>query len=179
LPPPLGSPEERGCGLGLTNQAQRITALQQVPVLSGLSRTVLKELARRAEEVTVPKGAFLCHQGASCDEVSIILKGSFVVRRPTPEIDTRNKGDFIGALPLIEGSPWATNVVAVEESVVLVVHREDFEELLEIPRVARTIMRKLATGLREAEERILELSLGGAESAKRKPKFRANGARNK
>ena len=165
--------------MGLINQAQRITALQQVPVLSGLSRTVLKELARRAEEVNVPEGAFLCHQGASCDEVSIILAGSFVVRRHTRKIDTRNKGDFIGALPLIEGRPWGTNVVAVEDSVVLVVHGEDFEELLEIPRVARTIMTKLATGLREAEERILELSPGGAESSRGKSKSPTDGARKK
>ncbi len=165
--------------MGLTNQAQRITALQQVPVLSGLSRTVLKELARRAEEVNVPKGAALCQQGAICDAVSIILKGSFDVRRHTHKIGTRNKGDFMGALSLIEGRPWSTNVVAVEESVVLVVHREDFEELLEIPRVARTIMTKLATGLREAEERILELSLEGAESSRRKTKSPANGARKK
>ncbi len=165
--------------MGLTNQAQRITALQQVPVLSGLSRTVLKELAHRAEEVSVPKGAFLCHQGASCDEVSIILEGSFVVRRRSSKIDTRKQGDFIGALSLIEGRPWSANVVAVEESVVLVVHREDFEELLEIPRVARTIMTKLATGLREAEERILELSPGGAESSRGKSKSPTDGARKK
>lgn len=148
-------------------------------MLSGLSRTVLKELARRAEEVSVPEGAFLCHQGASCDEVSIILEGSFVMRRHNRKIDTRNKGDFIGALSLIEGRPWNTNVVAVEDSVVLVVHREDFEELLEIPRVARTIMTKLATGLREAEERILKLSPGGAESARRKSKSPTDGARKK
>ncbi len=148
-------------------------------MLSGLSRTVLKELARRAEEVSVPEGAFLCHQGASCDEVSIILEGSFVMRRHNRKIDTRNKGDFIGALSLIEGRPWNTNVVAVEDSVVLVVHREDFEELLEIPRVARTIMTKLATGLREAEERILKLSPGGAKSSRRKSKSPTDGARKK
>jgi CRP-like cAMP-binding protein len=140
---------------------------------------VLKELARRAEEVSVPEGAFLCHQGASCDEVSIILEGSFVMRRHNRKVDTRKKGDFIGALSLIEGRPWNTNVVAVEDSVVLVVHREDFEELLEIPRVARTIMTKLATGLREAEERILKLSPGGAESARRKSKSPTDGARKK
>jgi CRP-like cAMP-binding protein len=140
---------------------------------------VLKELAGRAEEVSVPKGAFLCHQGASCDEVFIILEGSFEVRSHTRKIESRNKGDFMGALLLIEGRPWNTNVVAVEESVVLVVHREDFEELLEIPRVARTIMTKLATGLREAEERILELSLGGTKSAGRKSKSPGDGARKK
>ena len=148
-------------------------------MLSGLSRTVLKELARRAEEINVPKGEVLCQQGADCDAVSIILEGSFVVRRHTHKIDTRKKGDFIGALSLIEGRPWRANVVAVEESVVLVVHGKDFEELLEIPRVARTIMMKLATGLREAEERILELSREGAESARRKPKSPASGARKK
>ena len=163
----------------LINQAQRITALQQVLVLSGLSRAVLRELARRAEEVNVPKGAFIFRQGDSGKEVYVILDGSFVVRRHARKIDSFKKGEVFGALSLIEDMPRSASVVAVEESVVLVVHRKDFEELLEIPRVAKAVIRALAARLREAEEKILQPSLGGAESATRKPKSLGKAPRKK
>jgi len=156
LPPRLGSPDERGCGLGLTNQAQRITALQQVPLLSGLSRTTLGELARRTEEVNVPKGALLYRQGDSSNEGYIILDGSFVRRRHTGKFAICGKGGFLGTISLIDGMPRTATVMAEEDSVVLVVHRRDFKELLEIPRVAMTVMGAMAAGLREADEKNLE-----------------------
>jgi CRP-like cAMP-binding protein len=139
----------------LTNQKQRVTALQQVPLLANLSRAALGELARRAEEVEVPKGAYLTRQGAIGAEVYLILDGSFAVRRHTRQIATRGKGSVLGEMSLIDGLPRSANVVADEDSIVLVVHRKDFEQLLEIPRVSRAIMRTLAGRLREAEDKIL------------------------
>ena len=143
---------ERGCGLGLTNQAQRITALQQVPLLIGLSREVLGELARRAEEMNVPPDSFLTKEGDSGDQFYIVLDGSFVVRRENRKVDTCTKGDFFGEMSLIDGMPRSASVVAEEESVVLVVHRKDFEELLEIPQVAKAVIRELAARLRDSHD---------------------------
>ncbi len=139
----------------LTNQKQRITALQQVPLLAGLSRAVLGDLAHRVEEVEVPAGAYLTRQGAIGDEVYVILDGSFVVRRHTRKIATRKKGDVFGEMSLIDGMPRSANVVAEKDSAVLVVHKKDFQQLLEAPLVARGIMRSLAGRLREADDKIL------------------------
>lgn len=140
----------------LTNQNQRITALQQVPLLAGLSRAVLGELAHRTEEVEVPAGAYLTRQGAVGGEVYVCLDGTFVVRRHNRKIATRKKGDVFGEMSLIDGMPRSANVVAETDSAVLVVHKKDFEQLLEIPRVAKAVMRTLVARLREADDRILE-----------------------
>jgi len=142
--------------LRLTNQNQRITALQQVPLLAGLSRAVLGELAHRTEEVEVPAGAYLTRQGAVGGEVYVCLDGTFVVRRHNRKIATRKKGDVFGEMSLIDGMPRSANVVAETDSAVLVVHKKDFEQLLEIPRVAKAVMRTLVARLREADDRILE-----------------------
>ena len=140
----------------LTNKKQRITALQQVPLLAGLSRAVLGELAHRAEEVEVPAGAYLTRQGAVGAEVYVILDGTFIVRRHTRKIATRKKGDVFGEMSLIDGLPRSANVVAETDAAVLVVHKTDFEQLLEIPRVSKAVMRTLVARLREADDKILE-----------------------
>jgi len=140
----------------LVNQAQRITALQQVPLLCCLTRPVVGELARRTEEVKVAKGAFLYREGDGSGEVYVVLDGSLVVRRDRREIATPKKGDFLGEMSLIDGMPHSADVVAQEDSVVLVVHRRDFEELLEIPQVSRTVMQELTSRLRETDDKHLD-----------------------
>lgn len=139
----------------LTSQNQRISALRRVPLLAGLSRAVLGELAHRTQEVEVPAGAYLTRQGAVGDKAYVVLNGSFVVRRHTRKVATRQKGDVFGEMSLIDEMPRSANVVAEKDSSVLVVHKKDFQQLLETPRVARGVMRTLAARLVTADDRIL------------------------
>lgn len=141
--------------LRLTNQTQRINELRRVPLLAGLSRAKLGELAHRAEEVNVPEGAYLTRQGATGTEVYVVLDGSFVVRRGTRKTDTLKKGSVFGEMSLIDSMPRSANVVAEQPSVVLAVHQKDFVQLLESPRVTQGIMRTLAGRLREVDSRVL------------------------
>lgn len=139
----------------LTNQKQRIAELQRVPLFASLSRTVVGELARRAEEIEVPAGAYLTRQGTMGGEVYVILKGAFAVRRHTRTVATRKKGDVFGEMSLIDGMPRTANVVAEKDSSVLVVHKRDFEDQLGKPRVRQRVLRNLAGRLRDADERII------------------------
>ncbi len=139
----------------LTNQTQRVEALKQVPLLAGLSRANLGELAHRAEEVKVPEGAYLTRQGATGAEVYVVLEGSFVVRRGTHKTATLEKGGVFGEMSLIDGLPRSANVVAEKDCVVLAVHKKDFVQLIDSPRVSQGIMRSLAGRLREADARVL------------------------
>lgn len=139
----------------LTNQAQRIEALRRVPVLAGLSRARLGELAHRAHEVNVPKGAYLTRQGATGAEVFVVLDGSFAVKRGNRQTADLKKGDVFGEMSLIDGMPRTANVVAEKDCLVLAVRKRDFVQLLDSPRVTRGIMRSLAGRLREADARVL------------------------
>ena len=139
----------------LTSKEQRIKALQNVPILAGLSRTSLANLARSAHEVEVPEGGYLTRQGNTGDEMYIILDGKFAVRRHTRTVASCKKGDFFGEMSLIDGMPRSANVVAETDAHVLVVHRSDFNSLIESPRIGRSVMRTLAGRLRQADDRIL------------------------
>lgn len=139
----------------LTNKDQRIQALQQVPILSGLSRTALGKLARSVREVEVPEGGYLTRQGNTANEMYIVLDGHFAVRRHTRTVATCAKGDFFGEMSLIDGMPRDANVVAETDAQVLVIHRSDFNNLLESPQVGKSVMRTLAGRLRQADDKIL------------------------
>jgi CRP-like cAMP-binding protein len=139
----------------LTNKQQRIAELQRVPLFAALTRTVLGDLAHRAEEIEVPAGAYLSRQGALGGEVYIILRGSFSVRHHTRTVATKKKGDVFGEMSLIDSMPRAANVVAERDSSVLVVHKKDFDEMLDVPRVTQRVMRNLAGRLRDADEKIM------------------------
>jgi CRP-like cAMP-binding protein len=141
--------------LRLTNQNQRISTLQQVPLLAVLSRANLGRLARRAEEVEVPAGAFLTRQGALGTEVYVVLQGSFTVRRNSRKVAIRKKGDVFGEMSLVDGMPRLADVVADKDSIVLVVHKRDLDPLLENPRVAGRILLNLASRLKAADKKIL------------------------
>ncbi|MDH3540024.1 MAG: cyclic nucleotide-binding domain-containing protein [Acidimicrobiia bacterium] len=139
----------------MTNQNQRISTLQQVPLLSVLSRANLGTLARRAEEVEVPAGAFLTREGALGAEVYVVLDGSFTVRRNSRKVAARTKGDVFGEMSLVDGMPRRADVVADKDSIVLVVHKRDLDPLLENPRVAGRILQNLAARLKTADKEIL------------------------
>jgi len=138
----------------LTNQTQRIEALRRVPLLAGLSRAKLGELAHRAEEVNVPKGAYLTREGVSGAEVYVVLDGSFVIRQGSQKKDTLKTGQVFGEMSLIDGLPRTANVVAERACVVLAVHRKDFSQLLDSPRITQGIMRSLAQRLRESDSKV-------------------------
>lgn len=139
----------------LTNKDQRIRALREVPIFAGLSRTKLADLARSVHEVEVPEGGYLTRQGNTSDEMYIVLDGKFSVRRHTRTVAKCTKGDLFGEMSLIDGMPRSANVVAETDAHVLVVHRRDFNKLLESRRVGKSVMRILAGRLREADNTIL------------------------
>ena len=139
----------------LTNQKQRIAELQRVPLFAALTRTVLGDLAHRAEEIEVPAGAYLTRQGTAGGEVYIILRGTFSVRHHTRTVASKKKGDVFGEMSLIDNMPRTANVVADKDSSVLAVHKRDFDELLENPRVTQRVMRNLAGRLRDADAKVM------------------------
>ena len=139
----------------LTNQKQRIAELQRVPLFAALTRTVLGDLAHRAEEIEVPAGAYLTRQGSVGGEVYVILRGSFAVRRHTRTVATKKKGDVFGEMSIIDNMPRTGNVVAEKDSSVLVVHKRDFDELMVNPRTTQRVLRNLAGRLRDADAKVM------------------------
>jgi CRP/FNR family transcriptional regulator, cyclic AMP receptor protein len=94
-----------------------------------------REWARAAGvEVSFKAGVTVFHQGEAADAVYVVEKGSFEVRRYTPEGDVLTlrifgPGEVFGELGILAGDARSATVVATAHSTALVLHRAVFEHL--------------------------------------------------
>lgn len=74
-------------------------------------------------------------------------------------------GEIVGDLAALDGQPRSADVMTVEDSLVAVLDREAFLELLQDePTVARRQMQRLTTLVRQLSERVIELSTLGVQN---------------
>ncbi len=140
----------------LRRRSDKVDVLKHVPLFKGLSKKDLDAVARRADEVAVTEGTVLAEQGTMGNEFYLILQGSAAVRRNRRRIATLGQGDFLGEMSLLDGRARSATVVALEDSVLLVMHRRDFSALLdEVPRMARKMLVGMSERLREADKKLV------------------------
>jgi CRP-like cAMP-binding protein len=136
-------------------RAQLLEYLGVVPMFNGLSKKDLATVARVTDQVRVPAETVIAEQGEAGDAFYLIVSGSAVVRRNGRKLGEIGPGDFFGEVALLDGGPRSATVKMLEESVLLVMHRKDFEPLIAVPSIARKLLVGLAERLRAADTRLL------------------------
>lgn len=138
--------------MAVTNPSTRLPALRAVPIFQGLRKTTLLEVARRATEIAYPAGTVLIREGDPGDALCVIVRGTVEVVKDGRAVAQMTQGDFFGEISLIDGKPRSATVVAVDDVMLLELSASDFQELLNIPLVARAALESLARRLREAHD---------------------------
>lgn len=140
-------------------------SLREIPVFSGLNEDELGALAPLLRERKAPKGSYLvCHDdpGAS---ILFLAQGKAKVTLVSTEgkevvLYRLRKGDFFGELAVLTGEDRSANVVAVSDSLLLVLQGDDFKRHIEKHGgLALALMRELALRLRAASSKIGDLAL--------------------
>jgi CRP-like cAMP-binding protein len=135
-----------------TNPTTRLAALRPVPLFRGLRKATLFEVARRSAEVTYSPGATVVREGDLGDALYIVVQGTVSVRRDDRVVAQLTAGDYFGEISLIDGEPRSATVVAVDDVLLLTLSSSDFDSLLNVPYVARAVMKNLASLFREATD---------------------------
>ncbi|MBN1889284.1 MAG: cyclic nucleotide-binding domain-containing protein [Thermoflexales bacterium] len=136
---------------------ERIEFLQRA--FPELPAPVLTELAQQVRERTYPIGTVLCTEEKVEETFYILCSGKVAVSKfldgETSRILTyHGPGEFFGELALIRDTRRAATVVTIEESTVFELDKKNFMALLESnPMLVVTIMRAVASRLREADQR--------------------------
>jgi CRP-like cAMP-binding protein len=92
----------------------------------------------------------LCKEGEIGHEFFVIVDGKVKVSRKGRRIATRDGGDFVGEIALLEEIPRTATVTAETPVRLFVLTRKDFRHLLdETPSVERKVLRALARRLAE------------------------------
>jgi CRP/FNR family transcriptional regulator, cyclic AMP receptor protein len=101
---------------------------------------------------------------ALSSDVYFILRGrarvvAYSISGREITFDDLTSGDYFGEIAAIDGGPRSAGVMAVEDSMLLSLSRRQFLAILaDQPQVALRVMERLARVVRNANERIMDLS---------------------
>jgi trk system potassium uptake protein TrkA len=125
--------------------------LEALPVFAAATHEQLDQVAKFAEEIDVPAGAELTHEGTYEGTVYVVVKGSVAIERHGHAVNLIRAGDFFGEIEAIDGGPRMATSRAIEDTRVVVVNHRDFNNLLDAVPVLRD---QVMTAMEERLERV-------------------------
>jgi CRP-like cAMP-binding protein len=113
-------------------QHSLVQALRGVPSLSTLDDTEVLTIVGESSNLFWAAGGTVVEHGSAADGLYIVLSGEVLVRAPDgTEVNVLGPGEFFGEFSLLLDAPRRHDVVAVEDTELMVVSKERIERLLE------------------------------------------------
>ena len=109
----------------------KLALLRSLPLFEGCSTAEIKEIAAIADELRLAPGRRLTTEGAAGQEFVVLESGAAEVFKHGERVATLGPGDFVGEIALLTGRPRSVTVVVTEPSLVLVIERHRFLDLVD------------------------------------------------
>jgi CRP-like cAMP-binding protein len=114
--------------------------LAELPQFATVDRGQLETLAKHAEELDVPAGVELTHEGRHEGSVFIVISGSIGIERGGRTVDTIGRGGFFGEIAAIDGGPRTATGRAIEDTVVVAISPRQLNDVLDESSELRAMM---------------------------------------
>ena len=134
--------------------------LHKVPLFSDLNEGELARFAEVTREREYPKNSVILFEDDPGDALYIVSTGQVKVVLIGEDgreviLSVLGDGDFFGEMALIDDEPRSAHVIAMKDSQLLVLRRDDFQsQLRDHPTIALKLLRELVQRLRRADEKI-------------------------
>ncbi len=134
--------------------------LATVPLLSRIAPDELRRFAEVTREKQYPKGSVILFEDDPGDSLFIVRSGRVKVVLVSEDgreviLGVLGVGEHFGELSLIDDQPRSAHVIAMEDSMLLVLRRDDFRRRVEAnPAVAWALLSELSRRLRRADGKI-------------------------
>ena len=148
---------------------KKIDLLQSVSLFFDLSEKELGYIEEKMVTKRYENGNYIFLEDSEGEQCFFVAKGSVKVTRLSKDgreviLTMLNAGDFFGEMSLLDGESRSANVIALEETEVLTLNREDFLVVLhDYPTIAIQLVKEMAGRLRKSDRQIASLSLSDAE----------------
>ena len=130
-----------------------------------LSNEELEQIIPYFEILNCPSGKTLFNEGDSGDFIGFVMSGKLEVKKQTEfkgreiVLALMEKGTFVGELSWMDNHPRSSTVLAVKDSELIILSRENFESILQkYPqtgiKILRGLNRILSIRLRKAVDRL-------------------------
>ena len=148
---------------------KKIELLQSVALFWDLSEEELGYISEKMIARHYEPGKFVFLEASEGEQCFFVVQGSVKVTRLSKDgreviLAMLNEGEFFGEMALLDGESRSANVIALEQTEVLTLNREDFLVVLhDYPQIAIQLLKEMAHRLRKSDRQIASLSLSDAE----------------
>lgn len=142
-----------------------LDVLRTVPLFRQVPEADLVAFAQLVRGRRQSRGSMILSQGDRGDALFLIRSGQVkvsVVAEDGREVilSVLGPGSFFGEMALLDDEPRSAHVIAMEDTELLQLHREDFQHRLKrSPALAVSLLRELSQRLRRADDTIASLML--------------------
>ncbi len=139
--------------------------LQKVPLFGQLGPAELERVIDVTRERSYPKNSVILFEDDPGDALYVVAEGQVKVVLIGEDgreviLSVLGEGEFFGEMALIDDEPRSAHVIAMEDSTLLVLRREDFQGLLKLqPGIALALLKELSRRLRRVDEKVGSLVL--------------------
>lgn len=140
-----------------------VSLIKHIPLFGSLIPEEIESLAALLRRRSIKKGDILFQKGDEGTALYAILRGCIKIIVTTPVEDKitvaiLNDGDFFGEMALLDGMPRSADAVALEETQLAVLDRDDFLMFLsQHEHAVRAILRTLSIRLRKTDDLLSEI----------------------
>jgi len=131
----------------------RVQLLQGVWLFNGCSAAEIGRIATLAVPRSIPSGTEVTREGDPGSEFFVVVEGDAVASVEGKKVGTIGAGGFFGEMALIDGAERVATVVATTPMQLLVLSRDDFNEMLAMamPEVAPKLLAVVGARMRAIE----------------------------
>ena len=134
--------------------------LKRVPLFADLAEAELSRFAEVTREREYPRNSVILFEDDPGDALYIVSNGQVKVVLIGEDgreviLSVLSDGDFFGEMSLIDDEPRSAHVIAMKDSHVLVLRRDDFQaQVQQFPAIALKLLKVLVHRLRRADVKI-------------------------
>jgi CRP/FNR family cyclic AMP-dependent transcriptional regulator len=139
--------------------------LRKVPLFGQLAPSDLERVVEISRERTYPRNSVILFEDDPGDALYVVADGQVKVVLIGEDgreviLSVMGEGEFFGEMALVDDEPRSAHVIAMEDSTLLVLRREDFQGILtQTPGIALALLRELSRRLRRVDEKVGSLVL--------------------
>jgi CRP-like cAMP-binding protein len=139
--------------------------LRRVPLFSEIPPADYQRVVDVARERSYPKNSVILFEDDPGDALYVVGSGQVKVVLIGEDgreviLSVLGEGEFFGEMALIDDEPRSAHVIAMEDSMLVVLRREDFQPILaSTPAIAIALLRELSRRLRRVDEKVGSLVL--------------------
>ena len=143
---------------------QSAERLQHLKLFEGLPQATLDEIEKRSIWHSCEAGEEILSRNSDSMDVYCVVEGSvrvvnFSLTGREIAYATLHKGEFFGELSAIDHKTRSSSVISAEKSLLISIDPGQFEQLiLTHPHMGLRVMKRLASVIRNTDERIMDLS---------------------